>query len=108
MKFLMDSSGFICAIPGVDLRPAKARSVFKVISDRTIIFEGYKAAATETRAEDIMKNGKRGALFAPTWLKDLSPFIFLALTILGLIVALKTLPPALANSLYTYLAVFKI
>jgi hypothetical protein len=55
-----------------------------------------------------MKNEKKNTFVAPPWLTNLSPFIFLAITVLVLILALKVLPPTLANSLYTYLAVFKI
>src|SRR5215470_2688042 len=104
MKFLMDSRGFVVGIREVNLDSVVlANPPWKMIAGYDPIVIEIDKSAVQPRVGDSMKNEKKNTFVAPPWLTNLSPFIFLAITVLVLILALKVLPPTLANSLYTYL-----
>jgi hypothetical protein len=109
MRFLTDTRGFVLGTREVNLESVQVHVAWKMNagSNHPLLIQVY-SPSVEERTVDVMPNKKKDAFVAPTWLINLSPFILLALTILGLAIALKTLPSSLANSLYSYFAVFKI
>jgi len=65
-------------------------------------------AGREVRADAMLTQSKKNSRVDGNPLANLSPFIFLALTILAFVIALKTLPKDMAEALYAYLSVFGI